>query len=116
MSILQVLDSSFDLEVKKCLSIVLVDFSARWCGPCRMIAPIINEIANEYKDVIKVVKVNTDACPTIATEYGIRSIPTIMIFKDGHRVDTVVGAVPKSTLVNTLNKHLQKNNSKDRIY
>nr|ARW68275.1 thioredoxin [Chondria sp. (in: red algae)] len=108
MSILQVLDSSFDLEVIKCDSIVLVDFGARWCGPCRMIAPIITEIANEYKNMIKVVKVNTDSSPTIATEYGIRSIPTIMIFKNGIRVDTVVGAVPKSTLVNTLSKHLQK--------
>nr|ARW63701.1 thioredoxin [Chondria sp. (in: red algae)] len=108
MSILQVLDSSFESEVIKCETIVLVDFGARWCGPCRMIAPVISEIANEYKDIIKVVKVNTDSSPTIATEYGIRSIPTMMIFKNGMRVDTIVGAVPKSTLVNTLSKHLQK--------
>lgn len=108
MSILQVLDSSFDSEVIRCDSIVLVDFGAKWCGPCRMIAPIVSEIADEYKDIVKVVKVNTDLSPTIATEYGIRSIPTIMIFKGGIRVDTIVGAVPKSTLVNTLSKHLKR--------
>lgn len=108
MSILQVLDSSFDSEVIKCDSIVLVDFGAKWCGPCRMIAPIVSEIADEYRDIVKVVKVNTDLSPTIATEYGIRSIPTIMIFKGGIRVDTIVGAVPKSTLVNTLSKHLKR--------
>ena len=72
-----------------------------------MIAPVINEIAGEYRDIIKVVKVNTDSNPTTATEYGIRSIPTIMIFKDGVRIDTVVGAVPKSTLLNVLNKYLR---------
>nr|YP_010170940.1 thioredoxin [Chondria tumulosa]QSD57081.1 thioredoxin [Chondria tumulosa] len=107
MSILQVVDSSFDSEVIKCNSIVLVDFGAKWCGPCRMIAPVINEIANEYENKIKVVKVNTDLNPTIATEYGIRSIPTIMIFKNGVRLDTVVGAVPKSTLINTLKKYIK---------
>lgn len=106
MSILQVVDSSFNSEVIECNSIVLVDFGATWCGPCRMIAPVINEIANEYKDTVKVVKVNTDLNPSVATEYGIRSIPTVMIFKNGVRVDTVVGAVHKSTLINTLNKYL----------
>jgi len=108
LSILQVIDSSFDAEVIQCNSIVLVDFGAIWCGPCRMIAPAINEIASEYKNIVKVVKVNTDSNPTIASEYGIRSIPTIMIFKSGVRVDTVVGAVPKSTLTNLLNKYLYK--------
>nr|ARW68681.1 thioredoxin [Palisada sp.] len=107
MSILQVFDSSFNSEVIECNSVVLVDFGATWCGPCRMIAPVINEIANEYQNVVKVVKVNTDSNPSVATEYGIRSIPTVMIFKGGIRIDTVVGAVPKSTLVNALNKCLK---------
>lgn len=106
MSVLQVVDSSFEEEVIKSSYPVLVDFWAHWCGPCRLIAPVIDEIAKEYKNVIKVVKINTDNNPTTATEYGIRSIPTIMIFKNGTKVDTVVGAVPKSTLVNTLTKHI----------
>nr|YP_009397414.1 thioredoxin [Dasyclonium flaccidum]ARW66600.1 thioredoxin [Dasyclonium flaccidum] len=108
MSVLQVVDSSFEEEVIKCRNhdTVLVDFWAPWCGPCRLIAPVIDEIAYEYKSIVKVVKMNTDENPTIATEYGIRSIPTIMIFKSGVKVDTVVGSVPKSTLENTLSKYL----------
>nr|YP_009392030.1 thioredoxin [Periphykon beckeri]ARW60378.1 thioredoxin [Periphykon beckeri] len=106
MSIIQVIDSDFDSEVIKCNKIVLVDFGAPWCGPCRMIAPVINEIANEYKEMIKVVKINTDINASVAAEYGIRSIPTLMIFKNGVKVDTVIGAVPRSTLFNTLNKYI----------
>nr|YP_009399897.1 thioredoxin [Tolypiocladia glomerulata]ARW69716.1 thioredoxin [Tolypiocladia glomerulata] len=106
MSIIKVMDSNFESEVIKCNKIVLVDFGAPWCGPCRMIAPVINEIAHEYKNVIKVVKINTDLSPSVASEYGIRSIPTLMLFKNGVRIDTVIGAVPRSTLVNTLNKYL----------
>lgn len=106
MPIIQAVDSNFDSEVVKSNKIVLVDFGAPWCGPCRMIAPVINEIADEYENVIKVVKVNTDSNPSVASEYGIRSIPTLMIFKSGVKVDTVIGAVPRSTLVNTLNKYI----------
>ena len=105
MSISQVVDSSFHEEVIKSNKPVLVDFWAPWCGPCRMISSIIDEIADDYKEVLKVVKVNTDLSPTIATHYGIRSIPTVMIFVKGERKDAVVGAVPKLTLVNTLSKH-----------
>lgn len=106
LSIMQVMDSDFESEVIKSNKIVLVDFGAPWCGPCRMITPVINEIAHEYENRIKVVKVNTDLSPSVAAEYGIRSIPTLMLFKNGNRVDTVIGAVPRSTLLNTLNKHL----------
>lgn len=106
MSVLQVLDTSFHEEVIKSSCPVLVDFWAPWCGPCRMIATVVDEIANEYKDILKVVKINTDENPSTATEYGIRSIPTLMIFIEGERVDTVIGAVPKSTLTNTLKKYL----------
>nr|P50338.2 RecName: Full=Thioredoxin; Short=Trx [Griffithsia pacifica]CAA54076.1 thioredoxin [Griffithsia pacifica] len=107
MSISQVIDTSFHEEVINSRQPVLVDFWAPWCGPCRMIASTIDEIAHDYKDKLKVVKVNTDQNPTIATEYGIRSIPTVMIFINGKKVDTVVGAVPKLTLLNTLQKHLK---------
>lgn len=105
----QVLDSTFNEEVLNHEKPVLVDFWAPWCGPCRMVAPVVDEIAHEYGDSIKVVKINTDENPSTATEYGIRSIPTLMIFKNGGRVDTVIGAVPKSTLASTLNKYLDKN-------
>ncbi|MBN3870907.1 MULTISPECIES: thioredoxin [unclassified Nostoc] len=102
----QVTDSSFKQEVLECNVPVLVDFWAPWCGPCRMVAPVVDEISEQYKDQIKVVKVNTDENPQVASQYGIRSIPTLMIFKGGLKVDMVVGAVPKSTLASTLEKYL----------
>lgn len=106
MSVSQVTDASFKQEVINNNLPVLVDFWAPWCGPCRMVSPVVDEIAEEYESSIKVVKINTDENPTIAAEYGIRSIPTLMIFKAGERVDTVIGAVPKSTLSSTLNKYI----------
>jgi thioredoxin 1 len=103
---LAVTDASFKQEVLESNVPVLVDFWAPWCGPCRMVAPVVEEIAQQYEGQVKVVKVNTDENPSVATQYGIRSIPTLMIFKDGERVDMVVGAVPKTTLSSTLEKHL----------
>jgi thioredoxin 1 len=102
----QVTDSSFDQEVLQSEVPVLVDFWAPWCGPCRMVAPVVDEIAEQYEGKVKVVKLNTDENPGVASRFGIRSIPTLMIFKGGQRVDMVVGAVPKTTLSNTLDKHL----------
>ncbi|HYX13299.1 MULTISPECIES: thioredoxin [Nostoc] len=102
----QVTDSSFKQEVLDSDVPVLVDFWAPWCGPCRMVAPVVDEISEQYKGQIKVVKVNTDENPQVASQYGIRSIPTLMIFKDGQKVDMVVGAVPKTTLASTLEKYL----------
>nr|YP_009510616.1 thioredoxin [Gracilaria ferox]YP_010196540.1 thioredoxin [Gracilaria cervicornis]AXI96289.1 thioredoxin [Gracilaria ferox]UAD83937.1 thioredoxin [Gracilaria cervicornis]UAD85773.1 thioredoxin [Gracilaria ferox] len=111
MSVPQVIDASFNEEVIKSSCPVLVDFWAPWCGPCRMVAPVIDQIANEYQDKLKVVTLNTDENPSTTTEYGIRSIPTLMIFVEGQRVDTVIGAVPKSTLATALNKYIKKNNN-----
>jgi thioredoxin 1 len=101
-----VTDASFKEEVLESETPVLVDFWAPWCGPCRMVAPVVEEIAQQYEGQVKVVKLNTDENPNVASQYGIRSIPTLMIFKGGQRVDMVVGAVPKSTLSNTLEKYL----------
>ena len=102
----QVTDATFKQEVLESEVPVLVDFWAPWCGPCRMVAPIVDEIATQYDGQVKVVKVNTDENPSVASQYGIRSIPTLMIFKGGQRVDMVVGAVPKTTLATTLEKYL----------
>ena len=101
-----VTDASFEQEVLKSELPVLVDFWAPWCGPCRMVAPIVDEIAKEFDGQIKVYKLNTDENPNVASQYGIRSIPTLMIFKGGDKVDTVVGAVPKTTLSSTITKYL----------
>ena len=86
--------------------LIVVDFWAPWCGPCRMVAPVVEEISKDFEGKIKVFKLNTDENPNVASQYGIRSIPTLMIFKGGQKVDTVVGAVPKATLSSTLTKHL----------
>ena len=102
----QVTDSTFKQEVLDNEVPVLVDFWAPWCGPCRMVAPVVDEIASQYGERLKVVKVNTDENPNVASQYGIRSIPTLMIFKGGQKVDMVVGAVPKTTLANNIEKYL----------
>jgi len=102
----QVTDATFKEEVIESDVPVLVDFWAPWCGPCRMVAPVVDEISEQYQGQIKVVKINTDENPNVASQYGIRSIPTLMIFKGGQKVDMVVGAVPKTTLASTLDKYL----------
>jgi thioredoxin 1 len=93
-----VTSATWEQEVLKASSLVLVDFWAVWCGPCRMVAPIVDEISKEYVGKLKVLKLNTDENPDVASKYKIMGIPTLMFFKDGKTVDQVVGAVPKSQL------------------
>ena len=93
-----VTDETFEAEVLKNSKPVIVDYWAEWCGPCRMIAPVLEEIASEYAEKIDVVKLNVDENPGVASKYGIRSIPTLMVFKGGKQVATKTGAGPKSEL------------------
>jgi len=85
---------------------VLVDFWAEWCGPCRMVAPVVEQIAEEYKGKLKVCKLNVDEARKAASTYGIMSIPTLAIFKKGKVVDKIIGAVPKAELETVIKKHL----------
>ena len=99
-------DAGWDSKVIGNETPVVVEFWAPWCGPCRMIAPVIDELAKEYAGKIACYKVNTDDCPNIASKYGIRSIPTVLFFKDGEKKESVIGAVPKSTLSATIDKYI----------
>lgn len=98
MSEITITKENFNDEVTSCDKTVLVDFWADWCGPCKMLAPTISEIAEEFADSVKVGKVNVDEQPELADKFGISSIPTVIAFKDGKVVDTSVGYVPKSKL------------------
>lgn len=101
-------DANFEEEVLKSELPVLIDFWAVWCGPCKMIAPSIDQLANEYEGKAKIGKVDVDNNQQIATKYGIRSIPTLLIFKDGKMVDQIVGALPKPKIAEKLNSHLKQ--------
>jgi thioredoxin 1 len=100
---LEVNDSNFDEVVVKSDKPVVVDFWAEWCGPCRMIAPIIEELSKEYADRILVTKCDVDNSPKVSAQFGIRNIPTVLFFKNGTIADKQVGAVPKSNFVNKIN-------------
>lgn len=97
-------DDSFDADVLKADGIVLVDFWAEWCGPCKQIGPSLEEISNEMGDKITIAKINIDDNPMVPSKYGVRSIPTLMLFKNGEVADTKVGALPKGKLVEWLDE------------
>ena len=96
--------ADFDATIAE--GVTMVDFWAPWCGPCRMIAPVVEELAEEFDGKAKIVKVNTDEEQAIATKYGVRSIPTIIFFKDGEQVDTMVGAASKDAFAAKINSFL----------
>ena len=98
MAVSKVSDTTFESEVLKATGPVVVDFWAEWCGPCRMIAPALEEIAGSLGDKVKIVKLNVDESPATATKYGIQSIPTLMIFKNGQMAAREIGGAPKPKL------------------
>ena len=104
MAALEVTDDSFSNEVLNSELPVLVDFWAEWCGPCKMVSPIVEELSNDYAGKIKVTKLDVDSNPQTAANYGIRGIPTLLMFKDGSAVDQIVGAVPKAQIAERLDK------------
>lgn len=102
---LAVNDANFEKEVLQSGKTVLVDFWAEWCGPCKMIGPVLEEVAAELSGKVVIAKVNVDENPMAPTKYGVRSIPTLVLFKGGQAVDTKVGALPKSALLSWLKEH-----------
>jgi len=104
MAITHVTDQNFAEEIAS--GLVLVDFWAPWCGPCKMIAPLLEEIDGEMSDKVKIVKLNTDENQGTAGQFGVMSIPTLLLFKDGELVDKTIGYQPKESLVGFINKHL----------
>jgi thioredoxin 1 len=102
---IEITDANFQ-EIMKSEQPVLVDFWAEWCGPCKMIGPIVEELAGDYEGKAVIGKVDVDSNPAVATQFGIRSIPTLLIFKDGKIVDKQVGAVPKAVLAQKLDAQL----------
>ena len=101
-----VTDATFQAEVEQHPGLVLVDFWAEWCGPCRVIAPILEQIAGEYAGKVRITKLDVDANQQTPIRFNVRSIPSLLFFKGGKHVDTVVGSVPKAHLVGKITQHL----------
>lgn len=105
-NVINATDSNFETEVLKSSTPVLVDFWAEWCGPCKMIAPTLDELANEFAGKVKVVKVNVDENPNTPGQFRVRGIPTLLMFKNGQLVDQLVGAHPKNSISAMMNKSI----------
>ncbi|OUX16023.1 MAG: thioredoxin [Rickettsiales bacterium TMED251] len=106
MNILEINDENFEDKVLKTKDIVVCDFWAEWCGPCKQITPILEELANEFNDKVKIAKINIDSNPDIPTKYNIMSIPTLLLFKNGELISNQVGLQEKSTLSNWIKENL----------
>ena len=104
--VLEVSDATFDQEVLRSEQPVLVDFWAEWCGPCKMVAPIVDQIASEYGGKLRVVKVNVDANPDLLTQYGVMGIPTLLLMKDGEPVERIAGYQSKVKILSKLASHI----------
>jgi thioredoxin 1 len=102
-----VTDADFDTQVLQAPGPVLVDFWATWCGPCKLIAPVLEQLAEEAKDVLTIAKLDVDSSPGVASRFGIRSIPTLVLFKAGQPVDQIVGFRPKGQLIKQLSLHVE---------
>jgi len=102
----EVTDATWEAEVEKHAGLAIVDFWATWCGPCRMVAPIMEQLAGEYEGKIKVIKLDVDANQQTTIRFNVRSIPSVLFFKDGRHVDTVVGAYPKPVFDEKIQKHI----------
>ena len=103
MGLVEITDDNFEAEVINSDLPVLIDFWAVWCGPCKMVAPIVEELATEYDGKAKIGKLDVDSNQQTSIKYGVRSIPTLLLFKDGELKDTIIGAVPKTNIVEKLN-------------
>jgi thioredoxin 1 len=103
---LELTDENFDTEVIQTSAPVLVDFSAEWCGPCKMMGPVLENLAREYEGKAKITKIDVDVNPQTTSKYGVRSLPTLLIFKDGNVVDKIIGAVPKRVITEKLSTYL----------
>lgn len=102
---MEVTDATFQDEVEKHSGLTIVDFWATWCGPCRMVAPILDQLSQEYEGKVKITKLDVDSNIQTATRFNVRSIPTLLFFKDGKVVDQIIGAVPKSAIEGKMQQH-----------